>query len=279
MKNSQDAILRCANRINSFVPSRIIGTDFSLIGREGTIKINFDYEAKAYEFTVPFIRPFTDKKNLKFANLLNLNQKRGEKNLLFEEFIIRVTNNYSVNPAKEIACRITILSQGGAGDLDDPNPITIPNLPPLPPSSSANAAQAMQFEDSDTHYIVFADLNPNSFCFQKLTKYFNKIDFTKMLSQVNDKYETGSTYRDQNTSPFLTIIPFFDKSKGNVSEEDFLHFVFKDIAKSQNDYFKKPSICMVYSSQGFPDRVLFEEGWNKVAKLLKFTKDISFLVE
>jgi hypothetical protein len=64
------------------------------------------------------------------------------------------------------------MSQGGAGDLDDPNPIRVPNLPPLPPSTSASAAQAMQFDDSDTHYIVFADLNPNSFCFQKHNSSF-----------------------------------------------------------------------------------------------------------
>jgi|688.fasta_scaffold112619_1 hypothetical protein len=171
------------------------------------------------------------------------------------------------------------MSQGGAGDLDDPNPIRVPNLPPLPPSTSASAAQAMQFDDSDTHYIVFADLNPNSFCFQKLTKYFNKIDLSKMLSQVNEKYESGSTYRGQSTNPFVTIIPLFDKFKGNKSEYDYLKFIFKDIVKSQNDYFKKPNICMVYSSQGFANKTLFEADWNMTVKELKFSGSAKFLVE
>ena len=43
MKASQEAILRCATRINSFIPSRIVKSELEHFGREGDIKINFDY--------------------------------------------------------------------------------------------------------------------------------------------------------------------------------------------------------------------------------------------
>ena len=38
MKASQEAILRCTTRIDSFIPSSIVGTDLKLIGREGQYK-------------------------------------------------------------------------------------------------------------------------------------------------------------------------------------------------------------------------------------------------
>ena len=174
MKSSQEAILRCATRINSFIPSRIVGTDLKLVGREGDIKINFDYQGKAYEFIVPFTRPYLNKADHVFANLLNLNQKRKENNQLFQEFIIKITQDYSVIPAIEIPCRFTLLSKGGSTDLDDPSPVTVPNNTPQPPILSASASQNFQFDDSQTHYIVFAEMSPDSFFNRKLAKYFDE---------------------------------------------------------------------------------------------------------
>ena len=279
MKASQEAILRCATRINSFIPSRIVGTDLKLVGREGDIKINFDYQGKAYEFIVPFTRPYLNKADHVFANLLNLNQKRKENNQLFQEFIIKITQDYSVIPAIEIPCRFTLLSKGGSTDLDDPSPVTVPNNPPQPPSLSASASQNFQFDDSQTHYIVFAEMSPDSFFNRKLAKYFDEYTLKEMFTKVNSSYECGSTYRPGNKAPFVTILPLFDQFKRNQTEDQFLQGIFNDIVKSQNQYFKKPTICMVYSSQGFPNRSLFEEGWYMVVKQLTFSGYAKFIAE
>jgi hypothetical protein len=102
------ATLRCAARQNALTPSRILKTDLSDIGRNGSVKISFEYQNQRYEFVVPFTRPYTNKEEGKFANLINLNQQGEENNTEFAEFIERITNNYSANPAIEIPCEIAL---------------------------------------------------------------------------------------------------------------------------------------------------------------------------
>jgi hypothetical protein len=104
-----DATLRCAARQKAFTPSRILKTDLSDIGRNGRVKISFEYQNRTHEFIVPFTRPYTNQEEGKFANLINLNQQREENNTEFSEFIERITNYYSKNPAIEISCRFELV--------------------------------------------------------------------------------------------------------------------------------------------------------------------------
>jgi hypothetical protein len=109
MKSSQNAILRCASRLNSTIPSRIVKADLQNYGRTGVVEITFDYSNKTHVYQVPFTRPYLNKSEGKFANLLNLNQHRNENNQAFEEFIIGTTNNYQVDPAIEISCKVVLI--------------------------------------------------------------------------------------------------------------------------------------------------------------------------
>jgi hypothetical protein len=103
------ATLRCATRISSSVPSRIVDTDLNEFGNHyGFVKIKFEYDYKTYEFKVPYTRPYTNQKIGKFANLLNLNQRRSLNNEEFTAIIERITHNYSANPAIEIPCEIAL---------------------------------------------------------------------------------------------------------------------------------------------------------------------------
>lgn len=104
MQKAPNAILRCATNLNSFVPSRIVKADLQEFGREGQVRIQFEYGNVAYDFTVPFLRPYTNKEAGKFANLLNLNQTRTGKNEAFKEFIEKITHQYTIDPAIEIPC-------------------------------------------------------------------------------------------------------------------------------------------------------------------------------
>ena len=109
MKSRQNAILRCASRLNSTIPSRIVKADLQNYDRTGMVEITFDYSNIIHTYQVPFTRPYLNKSEGKFANLLNLNQHRNQNNQSFEEFIIHITNNYQVNPAIEIACKIVLI--------------------------------------------------------------------------------------------------------------------------------------------------------------------------
>jgi hypothetical protein len=103
------ATLRFATRINSFVPSRIVETDLAdFETQHGFVNIKFTYDGKIYEFKVPYTRPYTNKEIGKFANLLNLNQRRGLNNEEFKAFTERITDNFSANPAIEISCEFAL---------------------------------------------------------------------------------------------------------------------------------------------------------------------------
>jgi hypothetical protein len=41
-----------------------------------------------------------------FANLLNLNQARQANNEVFQEFVARITANYTLYPQPEVPCMI-----------------------------------------------------------------------------------------------------------------------------------------------------------------------------
>ncbi len=105
----QQAILRCATRINSFVPSRIVQTDLTNFGRSGKVQITFNYEGNYYKFIVPFTRPYLNKANEVFANLINLNQHRNSNNQEFQDFIIKITHDFTVFPAIEISCQVLVI--------------------------------------------------------------------------------------------------------------------------------------------------------------------------
>uniref|UniRef100_UPI00404886A7 hypothetical protein n=1 Tax=Algoriphagus sp. TaxID=1872435 RepID=UPI00404886A7 len=105
---STSAILRFASKINSSVPSRIVKADLSVYGRSGWVIVQFDYNGTAHAYEIPFTRPYTNKENGVFANLLNLNQSRSDKNLVFQEFIERATANYTVYPQIEVDCMIAL---------------------------------------------------------------------------------------------------------------------------------------------------------------------------
>ncbi len=100
------ATLRFASKINSSVPSRIVKADLSAYGRSGWVIVQFDYNGTAHSYEIPFTRPYTNKENGVFANLLNLNQSRSGNNLIFQEFIEQATANYTVYPQLEEGCLI-----------------------------------------------------------------------------------------------------------------------------------------------------------------------------
>lgn len=105
---STSAILRFASKINASVPSRIVKADLSAYGRSGWVTVQFEYEGTSHSYRVPFTRPYTNKENGVFANLLNLNQSRSDNNLVFQEFIARATANYTVYPQIEVDCVISL---------------------------------------------------------------------------------------------------------------------------------------------------------------------------
>lgn len=105
---STAATLRFASRINSNIPSRIVKADLSAYGRSGWVKVQFDYNGTAHSYEIPFTRPYINKENGVFANLLNLNQSRSDNNLVFQEFIERATSNYTVYPQIEVECVIAL---------------------------------------------------------------------------------------------------------------------------------------------------------------------------
>jgi hypothetical protein len=84
---STSATLRFASKINSNIPSRIVKDDLSAYGRSGWVFVQFDYNGTAHSYEIPFTRPYINKENGVFANLLNLNQSRSDNNLVFQEFI------------------------------------------------------------------------------------------------------------------------------------------------------------------------------------------------
>ena len=73
--------------------------------------VQFDYNGTAHAYEIPFTRPYTNKENGVFANLLNLNQSRSENNLVFQEFIEHATANYTVYPQIEVDCVIALKGQ------------------------------------------------------------------------------------------------------------------------------------------------------------------------
>lgn len=105
---STSAILRFASKINSTVPSRIVKADLSAYGRSGWVIVQFEYAGTAHTYEIPFTRPYTNKENGVFANLLNLNQSRSDNNLVFQEFIARATADYTVYPQIEVDCVIAL---------------------------------------------------------------------------------------------------------------------------------------------------------------------------
>jgi hypothetical protein len=105
---STTATLRFASRINSNIPSRIVKADLSAFGRSGLVAITFDYQGQQHAYTVPFTRPYLNKEKGDFANLLNLNQSRQANNEVFQEFVARITANYTVYPQLEVPCMIEL---------------------------------------------------------------------------------------------------------------------------------------------------------------------------
>lgn len=277
MRTSQEAILRCASNLRSYVPSRIVDTDLEKFGREGNLKIRFDYQEISYEHVVPFTRPFLNQKTKLFANLLNLNQKRSKNNFEFQELIRKITKDFSVHPAPEIACRIELITkEEGKGGHDQTSITAVTNNPPPSPIAPAAGAEKLPLDDSQTHYIVFAE-QVTSFLSMKLAKYFPAEKVKQLLERVNSTYECGNTYTPTNNPPYITLMPIFNLSKVKELEEQFLQRVFADVIKSQNNYFKKFHICMVYSVYGFPNQALFESEWNKVVQSLEFKGSATFL--
>jgi hypothetical protein len=168
----------------------------------------------------------------------------------------------------------------GNKDEDDALDLTLsPNTPKLPIPSSSIVYEKLELNDDQTHYIVFADYGKESFCNRKLSTYFTPEKITEILTKVNQEYECGNTFRTENQAPFVTLIPLFDKSKSNQTEDQFLNSIFMDIIKSQNEYFKKPHICLVYSHFGFTNKALFVKEWNKAIKLLHFEGFSNFLMD
>jgi hypothetical protein len=102
------ATLRFASKINSSVPSRIVKADLSAYGRSGLVTVQFEYAGTNHSYKIPFTRPYINKENGVFANLLNLNQSRSDNNLVFQEFIARATSNYTVYPQIEVDCVISL---------------------------------------------------------------------------------------------------------------------------------------------------------------------------
>lgn len=168
----------------------------------------------------------------------------------------------------------------GDQDADDALDLTLsPNTPKNPISSSSFVYEKLELNDDQTHYIVFADDQEGSFCTRKLSQYFSPKIITTLLSKVNDKYECGNTFNIENKAPFVTLIPVFNEKKGNKSEENYLKSVFTDVIKSQNQYFKKPNICLVYSDFGFANKALLVKEWNEAIKLLHFEGFSNFLMD
>lgn len=105
---SPNATLRFASKINSSVPSRIVKADLSGYGRSGWVTVQFEYKGTNHSYKIPFTRPYINKENGVFANLLNLNQSRSDNNLVFQEFIAQATANYTVYPQIEVDCVIEL---------------------------------------------------------------------------------------------------------------------------------------------------------------------------
>jgi hypothetical protein len=280
MKTSQDAFLRCSSRLNATIPSRIVKADLQNYGRTGVVEITFDYSNKTYAYQVPFTRPYLNKSEGNFANLLNLNQHRNQNNLAFEEFIIRTTNNYQADPAIEIPCKISLVVQNDDSYYDDSvvETLTI-DVSNSSNSKGFNLYEMLELDDNITHYILFADDRAGSFCTRKLLHFFSTQKVTDLLSTVNNAYECGNTFSTEDNVPFVTMIPIFNKNKGTKSEDDYLKSILADVIKSQNQYFKKPNICLVYSEFGFANKTLFVKEWNKAIKLLNFQGFSNFLKE
>lgn len=102
------ATLRFASRINANIPSRIVKADLQHFGRSGWVAITFDYQGQQHAYKVPFTRPYLNKKKGDFANLLNLNQARKANNEVFQEFVARITANYTLYPQPEVPCVIEV---------------------------------------------------------------------------------------------------------------------------------------------------------------------------
>jgi hypothetical protein len=102
------ATLRFASKINANIPSRIVKADLSAFGRSGLVAITFDYQGQQHTYKVPFTRPYLNKEKGDFANLLNLNQARQANNEVFQEFVARITANYTLYPQPEVLCMIEL---------------------------------------------------------------------------------------------------------------------------------------------------------------------------
>lgn len=102
------ATLRFASKINANVPSRIVKADLQHFGRSGWVIVQFEYAGMAHSYEIPFTRPYINKERGEFANLLNLNQRRSDNNLVFQEFIAQATANYTVYPHIEVDCVLAL---------------------------------------------------------------------------------------------------------------------------------------------------------------------------
>lgn len=273
-----NANLRCATHIKSFVPSRIVDTDLKDFGREGVIKIQFTYGNKPYEFQVPYTRPYADKATLRFANVLNLNQKGKDNNDEFQKFIIEITKNFQINPAIEIPC--TIENQLPSSSKNGDSQINLNPNPPKPPiSSGGSVSTAFPKTQSEIHYMAFAINEPGAFCVNHLKKAgLTQAKIDQLILTVNNQYECGNTFTHSNKPPFLTLIPIYNKGKGK-SMDTFLESIFKDLTKSQNEYFKKANIVFVYSPTGFPVEEMLYMHWKRNLPSMEFFKKAEFTAE
>ena len=102
------ATLRFASRINANIPSRIVRADLQHFGRSGWVAITFEYQGQQHTYKVPFTRPYLNKEKGDFANLLNLNQARKANNEVFQEFVARITANYTLYPQPEVPCVVEL---------------------------------------------------------------------------------------------------------------------------------------------------------------------------
>jgi hypothetical protein len=124
--------------------------------------------------------------------------------------------------------------------------------------------------------MVFAINDPGAFCVSLLDESgFSKSKITDLINRVNSSYECGNTFTPGNKPPFLTLIPIFNKDRG-ISMETFLESVFKDLSKSQNEYFKKPNIVLGYSPAGFPLEEMLYDHWKRNLPSMAYFKKAEF---
>lgn len=85
---------------HSSTPARLYDMDnWNEFSRNGEVRLRFTYNGNRLDFTIGYTKPYKNKENEEFANVINLNQNRQtsrERKRVFQDWQNIITHNGTI---------------------------------------------------------------------------------------------------------------------------------------------------------------------------------------